>query len=215
MTVPKPTLLAYSPGHPLGYKVTDVDYNNDSLQQGAWTQLMLGAATAFPASPASGDTCFRSDLGAWFRYDGAAWQQMGLAFFTTATRPAAPPTNYRYADLTDGAIYRYNGTTYDGAWVAPTLINSWVNAAGGNAPAGYYKDASGSVHLRGTIKTGTMATVAYVLAAGNRPAYLRSYTTVSNSAFAYFFVDTSGNVEPFVGSNVAFSFDETVMDLRT
>jgi hypothetical protein len=77
MSTLKPTLTAYSPGDVTGYVVTAGNYNTEVLQQGAWTQLMLGAATSFPASPASGDTCFRSDLGAWFRYDGTAWQQMG------------------------------------------------------------------------------------------------------------------------------------------
>jgi hypothetical protein len=73
---------------------------------------MLGAASSFPASPNTADTCFRSDLGAWFRYDGTAWQQMGLATFTTAARPAAPPTGFRYFDTTANAVYRWTGSAY-------------------------------------------------------------------------------------------------------
>jgi hypothetical protein len=97
-----------------GYVVTAGNYNTEVLQQGAWTQLMLGAATAFPAGPYTNDTCFRSDLGCWWRYDGAAWQQMGEAFFTTANRPAAPPTGFRYFDTTANAVYYYNGAAYTG-----------------------------------------------------------------------------------------------------
>ena len=107
-----PTLPGYSPGRATGYVPPASDYNNDILQQGNWTLLMLGRQTSFPASPATNDTCFRSDLGTWFRYDGAAWQQMGFASFSTSLRPASPPTNYRYIDTTDGHIYRWTGSAY-------------------------------------------------------------------------------------------------------
>jgi hypothetical protein len=48
--------------------VTDARY-------AAWAVIVKRAATAFPASPATGQLCFRSDLDVWYRYDGAAWQQ--------------------------------------------------------------------------------------------------------------------------------------------
>jgi hypothetical protein len=214
MSTPKPTLTAYSPGDVTGYVVTAANYNTEVLQQGAWTQLMLGAASSFPASPNTSDTCFRSDLGAWFRYDGAAWQQMGLAFFTTATRPAAPPTNYRYADLTDGAIYRYNGSTYDGAWIAPTFVNSWVNFGAPYQTAGYFKDAGGVVHIRGLIKSGTVGSAAFVLPTGYRPSATSIFTTSANSAFGETRIDASGNVTPTTGSNVYFSLDGITFDTR-
>jgi hypothetical protein len=120
LSTPKPTLTAYSPGDGVGFVVTNSLYNTEVLQQGAWTQLMLGAATAFPPFPNTDDTCFRSNLGAWFRWDGTAWRQMGRAFFATASRPAAPPTDYRYVDLTDGFAYRWNGSAYvaDGSTLA-------------------------------------------------------------------------------------------------
>ena len=70
MATPKPTLIAPSPGRTFGYLVQPGNYNNDVLQQGHWVQDLLRSYTAFPASPSSGDTCFRSDLGAWYRYDG-------------------------------------------------------------------------------------------------------------------------------------------------
>jgi hypothetical protein len=135
MTVAKPTLTNYSPGDVTGYIVTAANYNTEVLQQGAWTQLMLGAASAFPASPNTADTCFRSDLGAWFRYDGTAWQQMGLATFTTAARPAAPPTDYRYRDLTDRFTYRWTGSAYVKQGTALNLLNYIATADIFNASA--------------------------------------------------------------------------------
>jgi hypothetical protein len=54
-------------------------------------------------------------------------------------------------------------------WIAPTLINSWINInSPENEPAGYYKDEFGIVRLRGWISNGTSAT-AFVLPVGFRP----------------------------------------------
>src|SRR5688500_20091196 len=35
------------------------------------------------------------------------------------------------------------------AWIAPALLNGWINQAGTYAPARYYKDPWGTVHFRG------------------------------------------------------------------
>jgi hypothetical protein len=42
-----------------------------------------------------------------------------------------------------------------GAWVAPTLLNSWVNYLTGYSPAGYRIIPGGNVQLRGLVKSGT------------------------------------------------------------
>jgi hypothetical protein len=55
------------------------------------------------------------------------------------------------------------------AWVAPTLTNSWLNYGGVFATAGYWKDTSGVVHLRGLITGGTVGTSAFTLPVGFRP----------------------------------------------
>ncbi|MGK9253430.1 hypothetical protein [Paenibacillus humicus] len=57
-------------------------------------------------------------------------------------------------------------------WIAPTLINGWVNYDGGTPPAGYMLDSSGYVHLRGLIKNGATAggTILFVLPKGYRVA---------------------------------------------
>jgi len=60
------------------------------------------------------------------------------------------------------------------AWITPTLTNGWVNFGTPNETAGYYKDAFGRVHIRGTIKSGTVAAgatgTAFTLPVGYRPA---------------------------------------------
>lgn len=57
------------------------------------------------------------------------------------------------------------------AWINATLINSWANSGGGAAPARYYKDLLGIVHLEGMIESGANASVAFALPSGYRPAY--------------------------------------------
>lgn len=59
-------------------------------------------------------------------------------------------------------------------WIAPTLLNGWVNyATSRQAPAGYYKGADDLVCLRGLVKSGTTTgnVALFNLPAGYRPAY--------------------------------------------
>ena len=93
------------------------------------------------------------------------------------------------------------------SWTAPTLLNSWANYGGGYNPAGYFKDSLGIVHLRGFIKDGTVATAAFTLPAGYRPAYTEVLVGQANDLFAQVIIETAGNVKPNIGSNVWFSLD--------
>jgi hypothetical protein len=54
-------------------------------------------------------------------------------------------------------------------WLAPTLINSWVNSGGGETEAAYTRDANGMVWIRGRIEGGVQNTVAFNLPEGYRP----------------------------------------------
>lgn len=93
------------------------------------------------------------------------------------------------------------------AWQTPTFLNSWVNNGGGYNNAGYYKDNFGIVHLRGLIKSGTLGLSAFTLPAGYRPPAREIFGTVSNFAFGTVYVDTTGDVVPFNGSNAFISLD--------
>lgn len=83
-------------------------------------------------------------------------------------------------------------------WIAPTLLNSWVNYNTTSFDAaGYYKDQFGYVHLRGMISTGTttVGTVILNLPAGYRPFKNKYFTTVSNSAACTVAVVSSGDLQ--------------------
>jgi hypothetical protein len=90
---------------------------------GTFAPTGMRGVTSFPASPTTSLSVYREDLGAWFRYDGTAWRQVGDAYFTTAARPAAPPTDYRYRDLTDRFTYRWTGSAYIKQQTALNLLN--------------------------------------------------------------------------------------------
>jgi len=54
-------------------------------------------------------------------------------------------------------------------WIAPTLLNSWVDYAAGWTAAGYRLDPDGYVTIRGLVKNGTLNTTIFTLPVGYRP----------------------------------------------
>jgi len=64
----------------------------------------------------------------------------------------------------------------------PAFTGTWVNFAGGWQTAGFYKDPLGFVHLRGMIKSGTIATSAFTLPPGHRPAVSEKFAAATGSA---------------------------------
>lgn len=95
----------------------------------------------------------------------------------------------------------------EGIWIAPTLLNSWVNFGSGYNPAGYYKDALGVVHLRGMLKNGTFAVPMFVLPAGYKPAYTETFVAISGGAVGFVNVGADGQIVPVAGINTFFSLD--------
>jgi len=93
------------------------------------------------------------------------------------------------------------------AWVAPSLLNSWVNYNASYNSAGYFKDTCGVVHLRGILKDGTLTASAFLLPVGYRPSKIEGFGVMSNGAFGYCWVSSDGNVVPQAGSNTMFSLD--------
>lgn len=77
-------------------------------------------------------------------------------------------------------------TSVGQAWVAPTLLNSWVNYSASTTPlytpAGYLVDACGYVLLRGLVRSGTIGTVVFTLPASVSPAYVKIFIVDSTSA---------------------------------
>lgn len=62
------------------------------------------------------------------------------------------------------------------------LINSWANSGSPYNTAGFYKDAAGWVHLKGTIANGTFNTQAFALPLGYRPAFDGWYRVLCQEA---------------------------------
>ena len=93
-------------------------------------------------------------------------------------------------------------------WIAPTPLNSWADFGAGYAPAGYFKDTLGIVHLRGLIKNGSPSTsTMFTLPAGSRPEYLTILAIVSNDALGELRIETNGNVSISVGNAAWVSLD--------
>lgn len=84
---------------------------------------------------------------------------------------------------------RYLPFIKQSAFVAPTLLNSWVDYGGTAATAAYYKDPNQIVHVKGVIKSGTTTsgTNLFVLPAGFRPLLNHTFAQLSyNGAAAGF-----------------------------
>ncbi len=60
-------------------------------------------------------------------------------------------------------------TTGDNAYQTPTLVNSWANNGGGFAPATFWKNPSGEVHIEGVVIGGSAGSVIFTLPVGFRP----------------------------------------------
>jgi hypothetical protein len=150
-------------------------------------------------------------------------------------RPIDPRTNgVGTAAIFDGAVtsakldtnIAVDGTFSAGSitqpsWIAPTLLNSFTNYdASIYQPAGYFKDLSGRVYLRGLLKraTGAFSTTIFTLPAGYRPAKLTLFALMAANLDGRLDVDASGNV--FVPAATAanwytfFSLDGMSFDTR-
>ena len=82
------------------------------------------------------------------------------------------------------------------SWTALPLTNDWVNyGSSPYAPAQYYKDTNGVVHLRGIIKSGTAVQICTALPADYRPEYHQGYIVENNFGSARLYVRNTGVIE--------------------
>jgi len=97
-------------------------------------------------------------------------------------------------------------------WIAPTLLNSWVNYGAGYDSAGY-RLRQGKVDVRGLIKSGSIGASAFVLPIRYRPTNecekpaATNYTGTLVTSIGILTIEVAGNVLPLLGSNVWFSVD--------
>jgi hypothetical protein len=99
-------------------------------------------------------------------------------------------------------------------WIAPTLLNGWVNYGGTDAVVAYWKDDLGNVHIKGNIKSGTMSSVAFYLPIGYRPLETRVFDCVSyngtSKVISQVNVYADGRVYIDTGGNTWFSLGEVI-----
>jgi hypothetical protein len=68
-------------------------------------------------------------------------------------------------------------------WLAPTPTNSWVNYnSSTDQVAGYVKDASGRVWIRGAMSGGSSGTSAFTLPAGYRPTKKETFSIIAGTS---------------------------------
>lgn len=97
-------------------------------------------------------------------------------------------------DFEIGANYKFGtGTMAVQNWIAPALLNSWVQQAN-YAPIGYRKDPNNIVHLRGNLTGGAANTVIFTLPAGYRPASFLTFSALGAGGSVWIEVRPNGQV---------------------
>jgi hypothetical protein len=112
--------------------------------------------------------------------------------------------------LGDNSAAFWKTLDYTPRWIAPTLLNSWVNYGSPQDSAGYHRDAAGRVHFRGTVKNGTIGSVVFVVPAGYRPSGRQGFATICGApgdTFAVVLIDSNGNVTLPSASNTYYYLD--------
>lgn len=93
----------------------------------------------------------------------------------------------------------------DSGWIAPTLLNSWVNYGAPFDPIGYRK-IGGIVFMRGLAKNGTAPGTIFVLPVGYRTAAQLIVAVVTNvNTIGRMDLQPDGVVRMESGSNAWFS----------
>lgn len=101
-------------------------------------------------------------------------------------------------------------------WIAPTFLGAWANYGGAWATAGYRKDSTGIVHLKGLVRSGAVGTI-FILPVGYRPTQNRIFIVSSDVGGTYSFsrvdVTTAGAVNWSIGGgSTYFSLDGIKFD---
>jgi hypothetical protein len=84
-------------------------------------------------------------------------------------------------------------------WIAPTLLNSWVNYGSPFSPAGYRK-RNGRIEVRGLVKDGTISgsLPVFILPAAYRSTYSRHIAVASAGAFGFMQIKMENPYEGYV-----------------
>lgn len=79
--------------------------------------------------------------------------------------------------MSDGKdCFAFGSMNHTQTWIAPTLLNSWVNFAAGFTLSGYTKLITDEVVMQGLVKLGTATSVICNLPVGYRPPLTKVFT---------------------------------------
>ncbi|MNB97573.1 hypothetical protein D3C75_448030 [compost metagenome] len=79
-------------------------------------------------------------------------------------------------------------------WIAPTLLNNWINYGGTEDGAGYRKDSDGYVHLRGVVKLGVAGAMVFKLPSGYRPKSFLRFPISGAAKFGEMTISPEGGI---------------------
>jgi hypothetical protein len=150
----------------------------------------LGNHNLFSISHPDVDASDTPAAGEILTYDGNTWKSGPPVPAATETTPGkvelATTTETSAGTETTRAVHPagLKSALTPEAWIAPTLLAGWVNYGAPYDNAGYRKEPTGLVRLRGVIKNGTIAngTVLFNLPVGYRPSAQRSIPSYQGGA---------------------------------
>ncbi|RFS16920.1 hypothetical protein [Emticicia sp. C21] len=171
-------------------------------------------------SPSSNSWTVKSSFWRTGRIDGVGFSignkgYMGLGYdLDRSDDPYVTKDFYEYTpNITSLSIdgnLSIGGLLNSPDFIAPTLLNSWVNFGSGYSTVGYYKDKESVVHLKGFIKGGTTTqnTVLFTLPFGYHPSETRVFTVASgDGTFGRVNITSLGSVQFYSGVNTYLSLD--------
>jgi hypothetical protein len=143
--------------------------------------------------------------------------------FTAGTTARAADVNANFTAVktaVDDNFSRITALQTQPAYTAPTFLTGWSSVSGAYAPAGYFKDTLGFVHLRGVIRKASAASPnnVFTLPTGFRPSGLLNYgVRCGDDTMCAIQVYPNGTVE-FLGGNagavLSVSLEGIIIDPR-
>lgn len=113
-----------------------------------------------------------------------------------ANIPQALPRTQAEWDRIVNALQQWR-TAMEPEWITPDLLNGWVYyGTDGTAtwsPPGFVLDLSGTVHLRGLLKNGTLNASFFQLPVGYRPQYRQLLLGLSGTSTGVYRVDVTAD----------------------
>lgn len=142
------------------------------------------------------------------RYPGSEDWVDGLLSDLNAQSELLQRVLLRGLSLSENSAVELRDVTFtapDPTWLAPTLLNSWVDLGSGYAAGGILILPGGEIQLRGTFKNGVIGTALFNLPTGTWPIGHLGFGTESNGAHAVCTVMSTGAVTANSGNNASFS----------